>query len=120
MSGIESGLDAINVNEMVKILSKSYISLIKTNTPFKMFPSVMLWGPPGVGKSQGVREIAKVIEGVLFVSGEGVEIDEFKTRFDINDREFNKCLDMLKEKYNEKSGINMAKLMYAVGIMFKS
>ena len=30
---------------------------------------------------------------------EGVEIDVFKTRFDMNDREFNKCLDILKEKY---------------------
>ncbi len=62
MSEIESGLYAINVAQMVELLSKSYISLIKTNTPFKRFPSVMLWGPPGVGKSQGVREIAGVIE----------------------------------------------------------
>ena len=54
-----------------------------------------------------LNEIAKIIEGVLFVSGEGVEIDEFKTRFDMNDREFNKCLDILKQKYNENSGINI-------------
>ena len=54
-----------------------------------------------------LKEIAKIIEGVLFVSGEGVEIDEFKSRFDMNDREFNKCLDILKEKYNEDSGINI-------------
>lgn len=44
------------------MLSKAYISLIKNNTPFKIFPSVMLWGPPGVGKSQGVREMGSVIE----------------------------------------------------------
>jgi len=54
-----------------------------------------------------LNEIAKIIEGVLFVAGEGVEIDVFKTRFDMNDREFNKCLDILKEKYNENSGINI-------------
>ena len=54
-----------------------------------------------------LNEIAKIIEGVLFVAGEGVEIDEFKTRFDMNDREFNKCLDILKQKYNEESGINV-------------
>lgn len=54
-----------------------------------------------------ISDIAKIIEGVLFVSGEGVDIDEFKTRFDLNDREFNKCLDILKEKYNENSGINI-------------
>lgn len=54
-----------------------------------------------------LKEIAKVIEGVLFVAGEGVEIDEFKSRFDMNDREFNKCLDILKEKYNQDSGVNI-------------
>ena len=54
-----------------------------------------------------LNEIARIIEGVLFVAGEGVEIDEFKTRFDMNDREFNKCLDILKQKYNEESGINV-------------
>ena len=61
MSEIESGLYAINVKHMVEMLSKAYVSLIETKTPFKTFPSVMLWGPPGVGKSQGVREIASVI-----------------------------------------------------------
>ena len=54
-----------------------------------------------------LNEIAKIIEGVLFVAGEGVEIDVFKTRFDMNDREFNKCLDILKQKYNETSGVNV-------------
>lgn len=54
-----------------------------------------------------LKEIAKIIEGVLFVSGEGVQIEEFKTRFEMNDREFNKCLDILKEKYNQDSGINV-------------
>ncbi len=54
-----------------------------------------------------IEEIAKIVEGVLFVSGEGVDIDEFKTRFEMNDREFNKCLDILKQKYNENSGINV-------------
>lgn len=54
-----------------------------------------------------LNEIAKVVEGVLFVSGEGVDIDEFKTKYEMNDREFNKCLDILKAKYNEESGVNI-------------
>ncbi len=54
-----------------------------------------------------LKEITKIIEGVLFVSGDGVAIDEFKSRFEMNDREFNKCLDSLKEKYNKDSGINI-------------
>lgn len=62
MVEIDSNLAAINVNKMVGMLAKAYISLIESNTPFARFPSVMLWGPPGVGKSQGVREIANAIE----------------------------------------------------------
>jgi hypothetical protein len=62
MGEMDSGLYALNVDNMVAMLSKSYIAMIKSNTPFKRFPSVMLWGPPGVGKSQGVREIAREIE----------------------------------------------------------
>lgn len=58
----DSGIRALNVNQMVAMLSQVYISLLSTGVPFKVFPSVMLWGPPGVGKSQGVREIASEIE----------------------------------------------------------
>lgn len=54
-----------------------------------------------------LKEIAKIVEGVLFVSGEGVSVEEFKSRFEMNDREFNKCLDILKEKYNKESGVNI-------------
>ena len=68
MSEIESGLFAINIDNMVDMLSKAYISLVESNTPFKKFPSVMLWGPPGVGKSQGVREIAHAICAVKAIA----------------------------------------------------
>lgn len=54
-----------------------------------------------------LKEITQIIEGVLFVSGDGVDIDEFKARYEMNDREFNKCLDTLKEKYNAESGVNI-------------
>lgn len=53
--------NAMTVNQMVEQLSTAYISLIKANVQFKNFPSVMLWGAPGVGKSQGVRQIASEI-----------------------------------------------------------
>ncbi len=51
----------LTVEKMVSYLSGAYVSLIKRKIPIKKFPSVMLWGPPGVGKSQGVREIAERI-----------------------------------------------------------
>ena len=54
-----------------------------------------------------LKEISKIIEGVLFVAGEGIDIDVFKQKYEINDREFNKCIDMLKERYNEEAGVNI-------------
>ncbi len=52
----------LNVSDMVHLLSQAYISLLKNRIPLRSFPSVMLWGPPGVGKSQGVWQAAAVIE----------------------------------------------------------
>lgn len=54
-----------------------------------------------------LAEITKIMEGVLFVAGEGVERDEFKRVYDLSDKEINKCLDTLREKYNENSGVNI-------------
>ena len=58
----DSGLYAVTINQLSSMLSRAYISLIENNAPFSLFPSVMLWGAPGVGKSQGVRQIARQIE----------------------------------------------------------
>lgn len=54
-----------------------------------------------------IADIARIIEAVVFVSGDGVDKDEFKRIYDLSDKELNKCLDILKEKYNEDSGINI-------------
>ena len=56
------GLMALTVSQAVAQLSHAYISLIRSGTPLKAFPSVMLWGAPGVGKSQGIRQVAGKIE----------------------------------------------------------
>ncbi|MFQ6724543.1 MAG: SMC-Scp complex subunit ScpB [Clostridia bacterium] len=57
-----------------------------------------------------IEDIARIIEAVVFVSGDGVDKDEFKRIYDLSDKELNKCLDILKQKYNEDSGINI--IMY--------
>lgn len=54
-----------------------------------------------------IADIARIIEAVVFVSGDGVDRDEFKRLYDLSDKELNKCLDILREKYNEDSGINI-------------
>lgn len=52
----------LTVSQVEKQLVNAYSKLIKNKIPFRTFPSVMLWGPPGVGKSQGVKSIAKKLE----------------------------------------------------------
>ena len=57
-----SDIPSMGVSGVVNILSQAYVRLINNGIPLKTMPSVMLWGPPGVGKSQAVRQIARQIE----------------------------------------------------------
>ena len=57
-----SNIPCMPVDQMVDELSEAYCAIINDGNQVKMMPSVMLWGAPGVGKSQGVRQIAKEIE----------------------------------------------------------
>ena len=42
MTDNETNLTLLNVNQIVSLLSRAYIKLIKNGTPLKSFPSVML------------------------------------------------------------------------------
>jgi len=55
-------LPVLSINKTVDILSSLYIRAIEQKVSPKEVPSVMLWGPPGVGKSQAVRQVAREIE----------------------------------------------------------
>ena len=62
MSDIKhSNIPSMAVGKMIERLSYAYVKIIKGGLPVKTMPSVMLWGPPGVGKSQAVRQIATEI-----------------------------------------------------------
>ena len=52
----------LSVSDAVELLAENYIKLIENHLQLRLFPSTMLWGPPGVGKSQAIREIAAEIE----------------------------------------------------------
>ena len=52
----------LSVRMAIKELSALYIGAIRSHTPFKNLPAVFLWGAAGVGKSDGVRQIAAKIE----------------------------------------------------------
>ncbi len=63
MSEIKStNIPSMTVGTLVERLSGAYCKVINNNLPVKTLPSVMLWGAPGVGKSQAIRQIAKKIE----------------------------------------------------------
>ncbi len=57
-----SSVPAMAVEKLVDVLSRSYSTVISKGLPVRTVPSVMLWGPPGIGKSQAVREIAAEIQ----------------------------------------------------------
>jgi len=57
-----SNVPCMDVGRVIRILSDAYISLIENDLPLRTMPSVMLWGPPGVGKSQAVRQMADIIQ----------------------------------------------------------
>ena len=56
-----AGIPTMSIGEAVRTLSKTYSKLIQNKVPLQQMPSVMLLGAPGVGKSQGVRQIAHEI-----------------------------------------------------------
>lgn len=57
-----SDICAMSVNRVIDSVSSIMTSSILGNVPFRNLPAVMLWGMPGVGKSQAVRQIAKRVE----------------------------------------------------------
>lgn len=62
MSEIKSaGVPQMSIDGLTQKLSNAYCKMVMDKVPFKTFPSVMLWGAPGVGKSQAVRQIAAKI-----------------------------------------------------------
>ncbi|MGN0692834.1 MAG: ATP-binding protein [Oscillospiraceae bacterium] len=54
-------IPTLSIGKTVEILGNMYVKSVCSGIPFKKLPSVMLWGPPGVGKSQGIRQMAEYI-----------------------------------------------------------
>lgn len=56
-----SNIPQASVNEFVKRVSNAYSFNINSGVSISDLPSIMLWGPPGAGKSDAVRELGNVI-----------------------------------------------------------
>ena len=57
-----SSIPQMTVGKTVQRLTAFYCGAVEKNVPFRCLPSIMLWGPPGVGKSQAVRQLGREIE----------------------------------------------------------
>lgn len=63
MSDIKpNNIPQMTADKVISSLSDIYSAVINKNLPIRLIPSVMLWGPPGVGKSQAVRQLARELE----------------------------------------------------------
>ena len=70
-----SNVPSVNVGEAVARLSEMYCKVLGAGLSADSVPSVMLWGAPGVGKSQGVRQIAERIEAC---TGKAVHVTDVR------------------------------------------
>ena len=55
-------IPTLSAEKTVEQLSGAYSSVINAGLSPAVLPSVMLWGAPGIGKSQAVRQVAEKIE----------------------------------------------------------
>ena len=70
-----SELASLPINKVIDSLSDSYIKLIKDEIDLNVFPSVMLWGQPGVGKSAAIKQIG---ENIAQKTGKTVNITDVR------------------------------------------
>lgn len=62
MDNTNTNIPETSVGEVIHTLSDLYVNAVKANIPFVSLPTPFLWGPFGVGKSEGVRQLANTIE----------------------------------------------------------
>lgn len=58
MENENMNIPTMSVSDAVEQLSALYVNAIKVKMPFKALPTPFLWGAAGVGKSDGVKQLA--------------------------------------------------------------
>ena len=57
-----TNIPELSVGETIKTLTELYCNAIKAGISLKNIPAPFLWGPFGVGKSAGIRQLAAALE----------------------------------------------------------
>ena len=55
-------IPALTVSEAARCLTALYGGAIRAGIPIRLLPAPFLWGPPGIGKSDTVRQLAAGLE----------------------------------------------------------
>lgn len=55
-------IPSVTVSRVIDMLTVMYSNAINNNIPFKDLPTCFLWGGAGIGKSQGIRQLAERLE----------------------------------------------------------
>ncbi len=53
------------------------------------------------------KNLPSIIEGIMFVAGNGVEINDIREKLEVSEQDINKAIEILREKYNQDSGIQV-------------
>lgn len=62
MTNTNQNIPTLSVTAVVELLSKLYCNAIEKNIPFRKLSTPFLWGAAGVGKSEGIRQLAQQLE----------------------------------------------------------
>ena len=68
-------LPELTVTGVITELASIYANIINKKQELKSIPSPFLWGPPGIGKSDGVLELATMLEDM---TGKRVSVTEIR------------------------------------------
>lgn len=64
MKTVSNNIPEVTVNHLVDMLANLYANAVSKGVSFKKIFSPFLWGPPGIGKSQAVYQLAETLEKV--------------------------------------------------------
>lgn len=56
-----------------------------------------------------MKNLACILEALLFVSGDAVEIQDIKEKLNVSEEELNEAFETLKKRFSEDKGIHILK-----------
>lgn len=58
----ELNISSMSVGSAINVMGEMYVNMVLSKISFEDVPAVFMWGPPGIGKSAAVEQVAEIIE----------------------------------------------------------